>query len=530
MPGYLLIAALVILACVIFNKISGKIGVPALLAFIILGMILGSDGIFKIPFENYQFAEQICTIALIFIMFYGGAGVRISQAKKVMGKSILLSTLGVLLTALFVGLFCHYVLKIGFFESFLIGSVISSTDAASVFSILRSKKLSLKYNTASLLEMESGSNDPFSYMLTILVLSFMEGKTATGSILYMLFAQVFFGAACGVLVAWASMIFLKKHRFHTEGFDAVFIVAVALISYALPACIGGNGYLSAYITGIILGNTEIRNRRSLIHFFDGVTGLMQLLCFFLLGLLAFPSQFDAVALPGLLIALFITFVARPLAVFLLLTPFKCPINQQLLISWSGLRGAASIVFAILAVVSPVVTDNDIFHIVFFIVLFSILIQGTLLPFIAKKLNMTDLSGDVMKTFTDYTYELPVSFIKLQLSEKHKWVGEKIKNIGLPPGVMVTLIIRNHEKIVPNGETVLKPRDTLFLGGESGDSIEGLSISEHDIDEGDSRIGKKLSELPQSDELIIMIKRNGRVIIPHGKTVIKEDDVIIHHKK
>ena len=371
MEHLLLIIAIVIVMCVVCNKVSSRFGVPMLLVFIALGMFFGTDGVVKIPFDNYNMAMQICSVSLIFIMFYGGFGTNWKEAKPVAVRAIILSSLGTVLTALTVGVFCRYVLKIGMLESFLIGSVISSTDAASVFNILRSKRLNLKYKTASLLELESGSNDPFSYMLTVIVLSLMQkGEASAPEFVKMVFLQIFFGLFFGVVISAVSSVFLKRFKFSVAGFDAVFMMAVAIASYTIPALVGGNGYLSAYITGIILGNTKFPGKSDLAHFFDGITGLMQMLLFFLLGLLSFPSQLPSVALTALLIALFLTFVARPLVVFVLLAPFKnSTFAQKLLVSWSGMRGAASIVFAIMTVTSPAVMQNDIFHIVFFIVLF-----------------------------------------------------------------------------------------------------------------------------------------------------------------
>lgn len=526
MATYLLVAAIIIFACVIFNKVSRKLGIPTLLAFIIMGMCFGSDGIFKVQFDNYYFAEQICTVALIFIMFYGGAGTRLQEAKSVSVKAMLLSSVGTVLTAGFTGAFCYFVLNIGLLESFLIGSVISSTDAASVFSILRSKKLSLKYKTASMLELESGSNDPFSYMLTVIFLTLMGGEISGGKIAYMIFAQVVYGAVFGVTLAYAALWFFKHYRFKTEGMDSIFVVSVALISYALPTLIGGNGYLSAYICGIILGNHEIRNKRTIIHFFDGVTGLMQMLLFFLLGLLSFPSQLHSVALPAIAIAVFLTFVARPIAVGLILTPFKCKIRQQLLVSWSGLRGAASIVFAIMTVVSPSVLDNDVFHIVFFIVLFSILIQGTLIPFVAKKLDMIDEKGDVMKTFTDYSYELPVSFIEFEMTDKHPWADKTVQELRLPHSLIMVLILRGEERIIPKGSTYVLAEDKIILCGRTGNSVEGVSLSEHEITKNHEMCGQFIRDISKEDEIIVMIKRGRRLVIPDGNTKILENDIIV----
>ena len=527
MSVYLLLAAVVMLCCVLFQKISFKFGIPTLLVFILLGMVFGSDGLVKIPFDDYGFAEQICSIALIFIMFYGGFGTKWSEARPVAVKAVCLSSLGVVFTTAFVGLFCYFVLKIDLLESLLLGAVISSTDAASVFSILRSRRLNLKYNTASLLEVESGSNDPFSYMLTAILLSVMQGSASAGQIAYMIFAQIVYGLAFGVVIALAASLFLKKFKFSAAGFDAIFIVAVALVAYAAPSALSGNGYLSAYIVGIVLGNQNIKNKRSLVHFFDGVTGMMQMLLFFLLGLLSFPSQLPQILPVALLIALFLTFIARPLTVFLLLTPFKSPIRQQLLVSWAGLRGAASIVFAVMATISPASTNNDIFHIVFCIVLFSILVQGSLIPLVAQKLNMTDKNADVMQTFTDYSDEVPVQFIELSMPARHPWAGTALKDIILPPDTILVLLLRDGQKIVPRGKTVLQAGDTLILSARAVGAIEGLTLTERVIDQNSKYLGLEIAQINKTFEmLIILIKRGNRVIIPRGKTVLKENDILV----
>ena len=418
MTHLLLLSALVILACVLCNKLSSKLGVPTLLAFILLGMFFGSDGVVKIPFDNYGLAQNICSFALIFIMFYGGFGTNWSQAKPVAGKAAILSSFGTAFTAGLVGLFCWAVLSLPTLESFLLGAVIASTDAASVFSILRSKRLNLRDHTASLLEVESGSNDPFSYMLTLILLTLMPGEISAPAVVYQIFAQLVYGGALGVGVALAARAFLRRFRFASEGFDAIFLVAVALLSYVVPTLLEGNGYLSVYITGILLGNSQLENKKALVNFFDGATGLMQMLLFFLLGLLSFPSQLPAIAPTALAVVLFLTFVARPAVVFLLMAPFRSSPRQMALVAWSGMRGAASIVFSILAITSPAVTNLDLYHIVFFIVLFSILVQGTLIPVVAKKLNMTDQEANVLKTFTDYTDEVPVQFLQCILPPYH----------------------------------------------------------------------------------------------------------------
>ena len=525
----LLLFSIVVIACLICNKIFSRLGIPMLLAFILLGMFFGSDGVVKIAFDNYEIAEEVSSVALIFIMFYGGFGTKWKSAQKTAVKSVLLSTVGVFMTAGITGIFCYYVLHIPLLESFLIGALISSTDAASVFSILRSKHLNLKYNTAPMLEVESGSNDPCAYMLTVIILTMMEGNISGGEIVKMLFSQIFFGLLFGVLIAVVTIEVLKRVHFRGAGFDDSLVMAVAVLAYALSMLFNGNGYLSTYICGMILGNSKMKNKNSLVHFFDGVTGLMQMFLFFMLGLLSFPSQLPKVIVPALCIAVFLTFVARPVAVFLILSPFRSKFNQQLLVSWAGLRGAASIVFAIMAVIGSEHIDIDIFHIVFLIVLFSILLQGSLLPFAARKLHMIDDDADVMKTFTDYVDEVPVQFIQFKIKEEHLWNGQVVKDILLPPDTILVLLLRMGEKIVPNGDTVLLPGDKLILSAKAPGKIEGVSLTEKQIEKGDKWEGKTIARLPKEDTkdmLIIMIKREDKTIIPNGDTVLQEKDVLV----
>ena len=511
MTSYILLVAAVILLCLSLNKMSNKLGIPMLLAYILLGMMFGTDGILKIPFDNFTIAEQICTVSLIFIMFYGGFGTNWKQAKPVAGK----------------GAFCHFILRMDFWESMLIGSVISSTDAASVFSILRSKRLNLKNNTAFMLEVESGSNDPCSYMLTVIILTIMSGELSGSSLVVMIFSQIIFGILVGVVVALAAAFILKKVNFATDGFDTIFVFSMALVSYAGASMINGNGYLAAYIAGIILGNTPLHHKKSLVHFFDGITGLMQMLIFFLLGLLAYPSQLPKILPIALAIAVFLTFVASPVSIFAILMPFRCPVKQQLLVSWAGLRGAASIVFAIMATVSPAYTKNDLFHIVIFIVLFSISIQGTLLGLVAKKLDMIDENGNVMKTFSDYSDEMPVEFVKISIKAGHPWENRRIKDLTSLPDLLLVLILRGEERIIPNGNTVVLAGDKIVLSALSPEENLGICLTEIPIEKDSKWIGKPLSRIKLGEEkLVLVLKRNEKVVIPNGNTVIRENDVLV----
>jgi cell volume regulation protein A len=316
-------------------------------------------------------------------------------------------------------------------------------------------------------------------------------------------------------------------KFATDGFDTIFVFSMVLVSYAGAAVIGGNGYLSTYIAGIILGNKSSYNKKALVHFFDGITGLMQMLIFFLLGLLSFPSQLPQILLSALAIALFLTFVSRPLSVFTILTPFKCPVNQQLLVSWAGLRGAASIVFAIVATVSPAYMKHDVFHIVFFIVLFSISIQGSLISFMAKKLHMIDNNSNVMKTFNDYSEEMPVQFVQLSIAENHPWINCKIQDISLLPELLLVLILRGKEQVIPNGDTSILAGDVIVLSALSmEDEVIGC-LTEVVVDKDNAWLGKSLSEITfGANKLVVVVKHNDQFMIPNGSTVVEENDILV----
>lgn len=523
----LLTVSAIIFMCITGSRISGKIGVPTLFAFIVLGMAFGSDGIVKIPFDDYAVAEQICSVALVFIMFYGGFGTRWSEAKPVAVKSIILSSAGVILTAVLTGLFCHLVLHMELLEGLLMGAVLGSTDAASVFSILRSRKLNLKYGSASMLELESGSNDPFAYMMTLIVLSAMSGTADAGSIVFMLMKQLAFGLLIGAVTAIAAAWFLDRFSFNGEGFDTIFVFGAALLSYALATVLGGNGYLSTYLTGIIMGNRELKNQKTLVSFFDAFTGLMQMLLFFLLGLLAFPSQMPALLVPAAAIAVFLTFVARPVAVGLLMAPFKPPMGQYLVLSWAGLRGAASIVFAIMATVSDSYMKYDLFHIVFCVVLFSIILQGSLLPAVAKRCNMIDENSDVMRTFTDYSENARIQFVQLPIGSRHPWVGKKICEIQTLPGTLISVIKRGNQVVVPKGQTEILEGDIIVLGAQGFSDNQDILLKEITITPDHRWCNKKISEAKfYKNTIIVMITRGDEIIIPDGNTVIQDQDLVV----
>ena len=474
MINLMIISALILLICITSSKILYKFGVPILLIFIVLGMLFGSDGIVGIYFDNYELTKQLCSIGLIFIMFYGGFGTNWKLAKPVAVQSILMSTIGVILTAVLTGLFCFVAFKTTMLEGLLIGSIVASTDAASVFTILRSQKLNLKGSIASILEIESGSNDPIAYMLTVIILGIMGGS-GYGNIIPMLLKQIIIGIASAVILAKVSIYLLRNVNFEIEGFYLIFITAISVLSYALSEYFGGNGYLSVYIAGIIIGNSKIPHKKSAVQFFDGISWLMQIMLFFLLGLLAFPSELPGVMLKGISISAFMIIVARPIATFSILSWFKVPFKQQLFVSWVGLRGAASIVFAIFAVTYGVPIDNDIFHIIFFVALFSVAVQGTLIPRVAQLLDLVDDEEKVLKTFNDYKEEKSTMLVELTVNEESHCVNKPIMDSDIPEEILIVMIKREDEVLVPKGSTVILPGDVLVLTGNECDQITKLVI-------------------------------------------------------
>ncbi len=529
MTTVILIVACVLLLCVVAEKFSDKFGMPALILFMFIGMLFGSDGIFGIEFDNFGMAENLCSIALIFIMFYGGFNTKWSAARTVAGKAITLSSLGVVITAGITTLLCWWILGLSLHNSFLIGAVLSSTDAASVFAILRKKKLNLKDGTASILEVESGSNDPASYLLTVIALS-ISGNGESGNVVVMVILQLVFGVIIGLLMAKATTAIMMKTRLISEGLDMIFMIAMVMVCYGISSFLGGNAYLSVYLFGIVVGNSHIKNMKTMVPFFDGVTSLSQILIFFLIGLLSFPHQMPAILPTAIAVVAFITLFARPVAVFLLMIPFKCSMNQLLLIAWAGLRGASSSVFAIMAVAAGVSMKQDLFHIVFTVSLFSVAIQGTLLPAVAKKLQMVDDESDVRKTFNDYQEEAAFQLMKMHIPAGHNWEDKKIKEVSMPTGSLALMIKRGEESIITRGDTDIKAGDDIILSVPPYNPTEKEKLHERYITAKDPWCNRFIDELrlPETT-LIVMVIRGSETIIPDGKTMIRKNDVVVMYQ-
>ena len=450
MDQILLFIGLVIILCLTIKPVGKKLPFPTLLIFIALGMLLGVNGPAHIDFSDYALTETVCSTALLFIMFYGGFNTNIDRAKPVAAPAVLLSTLGVIATAGITGVFAHFALGFDWIGGLLLGSVVASTDAASVFSVLREHNLSLKGGTDSLLEVESGSNDPVAYMLTAVLATLAAGGSI--DIPALLAKQIILGVGLGLAIGWISSRLIERAHATAEGAQTIFLFAVAIVAYALPSYLGGNGFLAVYLAGIVLGASDITGKVEMAHFFDTLTEMAEMTIFFLLGLLVTPARLPQMLLPGLALMAFMLFVSRPIAVGVLLAPFKTNPRQVALVSWAGLRGAASVVFSLFAVVAAVPGGHDLFDLVFVIAVSSIVVQGSLLPAVAKKLDMIDATGDVRRTFNDYRDEDGMSFVKLKVGAGHPFAGRSLADIGSATDMLVVLVLRDGaHPVLPNGD-------------------------------------------------------------------------------
>lgn len=526
MYNILLLAGIVIVICVLSNRVASKLPVPSLILFICLGMLFGADGPAHIQFRDYALTEFACCAGLLFIMFYGGFNANVREARPVAPQAILLSTAGVLVCAGIVGAFCHFVLGLDWLVGLLVGSVIASTDAASVFNVLRGAKLSLRDGTDSLLEIESGSNDPMSYMLTVILSTLIIG--ADINVPLMVAEEIVIGIAFGLGIGKLAEIALERVDFAMEQGETIFLIAVALVSYALPGVLHGNGFLAVYLCGMWLGNTDIPHKRDMALTFDVITEVCQMAIFFLLGLLVQPSRLHLVVLPAIIVFAFLTLVARPLSTFLVLRPFGASLAKIGITAGAGLRGAASVVFALNVVTSGAQTwlPFNIFDLVFVVVLLSLVVQGSLLPALARALDMIDANANVMRTFNDFQEESDLSLIKIKVDPTHPWIGRALRDVPTPRDLIVVLILRHgNERVVPGGDTVIEAGDLLVYAAPTFEARDDFKLREVHVGEHHRWAGKLLRELPDTSRIVIvMLKRGDQSIIPNGDTRIEAGDL------
>lgn len=476
----LLIGSILLFISIIASKTSYKVGVPTLILFLVVGMLAGSDGPGGIYFNDPETAQLLGVIALTFILFSGGLDTKWESVKPIIKNGIVLSTFGVLITALLVGLFCSYLLGFSLLDGMLLGAIVSSTDAAAVFSILRTKSVGLKGNVRPLLELESGSNDPTAYFLTISLIYLVQNPEAS---IFTMIPKFFIGMGLGVLSGYAFgklMVWIvNKIKLDVEGLYPVLVLALVFFTFSFTDVIGGNGFLAIYIAAIIMGNSNFIHKKSLIRFYDGQAWLMQIIMFLSLGLLVFPNQLTPILGEGVLISLFLIFIARPVSVFLSLA-FSNDLNirKKLFISWVGLRGAAPIVFATYPLIAGIHYANTIFHLVFFISASSVLLQGTTIPIIARWLHVS--VPEKLKRKFPLDLELKDNskseLIELDVADDSIAVGKAIFQLQLPRASLIVMIHRDDKYIPPHGDTIIQPGDHLLIMADNKEGVKDIHRS------------------------------------------------------
>lgn len=470
----LLIGSLLLGISILAGKTSFRMGVPTLILFVIVGMLAGSEGFGGINFSDPAIARFIGIVALNVILFSGGFETRWEVVKPVFWHGLTLSTLGVFLTAVSVGVFVWAVTDFTFFEGLLLGSIVSSTDAAAVFSILRARNLGLKKNIRATLELESGSNDPMAYFLTIAVMGLITtGEQSVITIIPLFVKQMVIGTAVGLLTGKLGKELINRISLDYVGLYPVMVIALMFFTFSITEFFGGNGFLAIYLSAIYLGNQYLIHKKTIMQVFDGLAWLMQIVLFLTLGLLVFPSQIVPVLGTGLLVSAFLMFVARPFSVYACLIPFRLKMKTISFISWVGLRGAVPIVFATYPLLAGIEKSQMIFNLVFFISLTSVLMQGTTLRYFAKWLHVIVPEKAKQRTPPDIELSdtMKSELTEIEIDEKSPAAGKRILEIGFPRAALIALIKRKGSFITPNGSTVIEPHDTLVIIAENAESLK-----------------------------------------------------------
>jgi cell volume regulation protein A len=476
----LLTIALLLLAGILASKISSRLGVPALLLFLLTGMLAGAEGLGGIPFDDKQITQSLGVIALAYILFAGGLETEWASVSRLIWKGLSLSTIGVFVTAVVVGLTASYVLHLSWFEGLLLGSIMSSTDAAAVFSVLRSHGVSLKGSNRPLLELESGSNDPMAVFLTMaLIRLVLKPDSPMADLALMFVVQMAVGAAAGYGLGRASVQLINRIKLETEGLYPVLSLTLVLLIYGLTAFFRGNGFLAVYIAGVVIGNGDFIHKRSLVRFHDGLAWLMQLAMFVTLGLLVFPSQLLPVAGGSLLITAVLMFVARPVGVFLSLAFSRMGLRHKVLISWVGLRGAVPIVLSIFPFVAGVPHAEIYFNVVFFVVLASVLLQGTSIPRVARWLGLEAPLAKRRAYPLEYVSRggAKNDLVEVPVPDGSPFAGRQILELKLPKSALIVLISRGDDFLVPRGGTVVQSGDVMLVLAGASELEEIRSMAE-----------------------------------------------------
>lgn len=477
--------SLLFLLSIISGKISSRLGTPALLLFLLIGMLCGSDGL-GIHFDNVSTAQTIGTICLCVILFSGGLSTRISEIKPVIWQGVSLATLGVLLTSALTGFITYYIfeeffpsISMSLISALLLASTMSSTDSASVFSILRSKGLKLKNNLRPMLELESGSNDPMAYVLVITFIEIIKlgsSDISVWSAILTLLVQLAIGSVAGFIFGKLALIFTNKINIDNTSLYPILIFTFSTLIFSITYFIKGNGYLAVYIAGLVLGNSPFIHKRSSMNFMEGLSWLCQLLMFLTLGLLVNPHELLPILIPGLIISALMILVTRPLSVLICLLPFKknLGIREKSFISWCGLRGAVPIIFAIMPLAEGLPEARTIFNIVFCCTLISLLLQGTTLTYFAKWLDLEDKSQKTKKSLSEFDVEFADEIksitTEITLTEQSLSNGAHLMDLAFPEKTLVVMVKRDKKYFVPTGKTILQKGDKLLVLSDNYDEL------------------------------------------------------------
>jgi len=487
----LLIASVILFLSIFAGKAGFRFGLPSLLIFLGVGMLFGSDGL-GIQFNDPQIAQFIGMLALSIILFSGGMDTKISEIRPVAPQGVILATIGVLMTTFITGGFIYWMsslvsddyLKMSLPESLLLAAVMSSTDSASVFSILRSKGVYLKERLRPTLELESGSNDPMAYMLTLLLITYIQvGGMDLKDAAFSLLIQLSVGAILGYLLGKLSVAVINRIDIDNESLYPILLMAGAFFTFAATTLCKGNGYLAVYIAGLVVGNSKIIHKRSIGTFFDGFTWLMQIVMFLALGLLVNPHELLPVAPIGLTVGIFMIIFARPISVFFCLIPFKnFSFRGKLYISWVGLRGAVPIIFATYPLIARIEGASIIFNVVFFITILSLLIQGTTVTQAAKWLGLIDQPERKDVFGIELPEEIKSAMSEIEITTAVLSHGNKLMQLTLPDHTLAVMVKRDGRYFIPKGNTELKEHDKLLMISDNDDALlqsyESLGITDY----------------------------------------------------
>jgi len=466
---YLIAISALLILSVVVSKGAGRFGIPGLSIFLLIGIIVGREGPGGFPFSNYLLAQTLGIVALILILHSGGLSTSLDDVRAVRGSALVLSTLGVVVATVFVGAFSIRFLDLDWLHGLLLGAAIASTDVAAVFTVLRSRNVSLQGRIRPLLELESALNDPMTVFLSVglLQLIVQPGGSSLLRLIPTFFQQMIVGTLAGIAAGKATRWAINWIKLEFEGLYPVLSVALVVLTYGVTQAVGGSGFLAVYVSGIVLGNENYLHKRSLTVFHDGLAWLMQIVMFLTMGLLVLPSELSRVAVSGIILSGFLVLVARPISVLLCLTPFRFSMREQLMVSWAGLRGAVPIVVATYPLIAGASDAKTIFNLVFFVVFISVLLQGATIPIMSKWLRV---AAPIVKRF-EYPIEYnPTTNLKSELVEvpvpsQSAVIGRSLVDLKLPAGALIILIRRGDDVLVPRGSTQIQSADTLLVLAE-----------------------------------------------------------------